>query len=274
MKNMMFSYKTNCNAIWEEVFRTYNPQQNHTADEDDESDDSELENNHVNDMFPDYGAHFSNTEVVKPTVITIDECSYSSDSNSPDEDVTRCKQTWSSLLNIQTGPYGVAKREREAVESVEDRTYVEENLPLEIELEFKFQYLIMTQCLKVTVTGIRNLTSTMHAKEAACAYVEACLMPGKLQKRRTNVATGFDDIKFEHVMFFRGGELDEMHHHNLRLIINAREQGSAWFRKLGEVYISLEDFDITTEIALHETINTRIFSSRSGHEVRRMKIVL
>lgn len=130
-------------------------------------------------------------------------------------------------------------------------------------IEFRFQYLVITERLKVTVVKASNILGRESKRLSDIStYVEVSLMPGKIQKQVSKTQRGSDNPNFESTMFFKGLSLDEMHQMCVRIKLMVKINGHN-FRSLGEVTVSLEDIDIVSETTFEENVNTRI-GLRSG----------
>lgn len=137
-------------------------------------------------------------------------------------------------------------------------------------VEFKLQYLVITERLKVTIAGVSNCFQHAIIEMDLTVNVEVCLMPGKCQTQITQVCKGTRNPVFNCVMYFKGLTLQEIHHMYLRVKVNGRDAGRRSLSKLGEVTVSLKYIDIVTETVLEESITKEIgHTSESDWSLRK-----
>lgn len=203
-----------------------------------------------------------------------------------DEEINAKLQRWFDLTNIVTGPVGGSSKRKPSTdetntpksEKSEDSTPLptlplpEEETP-ETELSFKFQFLIITERLKVTLLKASNLFAGMSSSTDLATYAKVCLMPEKADVQTTNVVKGSSNPEFNSIMFFGGMSLEEMHLMSLRITLYGRQDSESSFVNLGEVIVSLEDFDITAENTLNEYVNTRICALSRGNLSYRVRLL-
>ena len=274
----MFSYKDNAQEIWNEVFSNFDNPSREIIESESEDED---ELSSTGSLCAYGGGRSSPVNLCRPSIATsqptITICEYALELS--EEEIERRFQASRDLLKIRIGPFGKPKPYEPPVygefEQDNQIKLIEET---EIEVSFKFQFLIITEKLKVTISEIKNLDKFTSANSQM--YVEACLMPGKVQKLRTKTVDATDNMPIDSVMFFNGFDLDQMHQMTLRLVLHVSDgentspnNGQRAFSRLGEVNVSLENFDITSEIRLTESLNTRIATGPGGFGSVRMKLL-
>ena len=129
---------------------------------------------------------------------------------------------------------------------------------------FTFQFLIMTERLKVTVKSASNLFKNTENYNEANSFAEVCLVPGKVQMQTSELVKRSKNPLFKSVFYFRGFSLQEMHHMNLRIRLMGKQHLLSRPKIIGEVVVSLENFDLVSENLLDEQLHTRIVPAKSG----------
>lgn len=137
---------------------------------------------------------------------------------------------------------------------------------------FKFQYLIMTERLKVTIVKGSNLFTDNDKEDEMETVIEVCLMPGKVQRQTTTLCKGTRNPIFDTVKHFHGFSLQDIHRMNLRIQIKCRIGTAGPLKSLGDVTVELTDFDIVGETCLQEFVNSRITTKSDCHEIQRTRV--
>lgn len=258
----MFSWKQNSASIFDQILSTSDKELGEESDSD--SDDEQ-------------------TLCISPVVENIDDGRSVPNSLSEDEINERLKR-WADLTDVKMGPDGINEMaktggeklpEQEGSMSNDNARELEEmgeDTQTEMKLEFKFQYLIISERLKVTIVRAFNLFGEETPSEEMETYVKVCLMPCKTHVQTSPSIQSSCNPEFNSVMFFDGLSLEEMHQMTLRVMIFG-SQARGQYCNMGEVTVSLEDFDLTAENALTEDINTRICSLSRGSGSYRIKLL-
>lgn len=208
----------------------------------------------------------------------------SSQTNLSDEEINAKLQKWVDLTNINMGPYSERKPNYNSEErkvtvpvssgnsSSSEESDTEETRS-EMELSFKFQFLIISERLKVTLVKAANLFDGEPSASDMITYAKVCLMPCKTQIQTSDFVKGSSNPEFNNIMFFNGFSLQEMHQMSLRITLYGRREKDSQYKNLGEVTVSLEDFDLTAENSLNEYVNTRICPLSRGHGSYRIRLL-
>jgi len=209
-----------------------------------------------------------------------------SPSSLSEEEINEKLKKWVDLTNIEMGPFGggnsTGHRLDERPKSTDSRDSRNSTMSTdatsvddepEAELSFKFQFLIISERLKVTLLKAKNLSNGSSSTSGLTTYAKVCLMPGKAHVQTSDAVKGSNNPEFNSVMYFDGLSLHEMHKMSLRITLFGRSESELHAVNLGEVTVSLEDFDLTAESTLHELVNTRICSLSRGHGSYRIRLL-
>jgi len=194
-----------------------------------------------------------------------------------DEEIEKKLQLWIDLTNIRMGPFANPTRMKLAEQKLQrpncfrsfsegyttsKMTYVS---PDDNTLTVKFQYLIISERLKVTVTKANNLSIPEPTSNSVTEFqTRIGLLPSKQHTQDTVVVKGNRNPEFNSVVYFRGISLQEMHQRTLKFTVFCKEGNKKRFDSIGEVAISLENFDLTSETTLTENMDTRIRHTRGS----------
>jgi hypothetical protein len=137
---------------------------------------------------------------------------------------------------------------------------------------FKFQYLIVTERLKVTIEKASNLFHGNENENEMETSVEVSLMPGKCQRQITGLCKGTRNPEFNAVKHFHGFSLEDIHKMCLRIQIKGRHGKVGTLKSLGEVSVALNGFDIVGETCLQEYLNSRIVNMSDSNIIHRKRI--
>lgn len=184
-----------------------------------------------------------------------------------DEEIEKKLKLWTDLTNIDMGPYANSARIRSLDTQIQHRKAFmgptassgqkEEMIAVEtnMSLTFKFQYLIISEKLKVTVVGGNNLPVSSNAQNGMEMFARVCLTPSKVQPKNTDLVGGSAHPEFNSVVFFNGLSLQDVHQTSLRLAVYCRNKRAWQFRNIGEVVISLENYDLTSETTMNKCLD-------------------
>lgn len=175
-----------------------------------------------------------------------------------DEEIERKLKPWKDLTNIDMGPYAQpAKRstltpsiQRQSLRSISSKDGKKEEInspEANMSLTLKFQYLIISEKLKVTVTKGKNLTKSSTTDKDVDMFAKIRILPSKLQTMKTKKIKGSADPELNTVVYFSGISLQEMHMTSLRVAVYCRNKRSWQFENIGDVSIPLENRDLTLE---------------------------
>lgn len=184
-----------------------------------------------------------------------------------DEEIEKKLKLWTDLTNIDMGPYANSARVRPMDSQIQRRkafmgptatsSKKEEMVAVEtnMSLTFKFQYLIISEKLKVTVVGGNNLSASSNARNDMEMFARVCLSPCKVQPKNTDLVEGSAHPEFNSVVFFSGLSLQDVHQTSLRLAVYCRNKRTWQFKNIGEVVISLENYDLTSETTINKCLD-------------------
>lgn len=235
----MFSWRQNSKKIFNKILST------NSFDDSEEETDSDEDD--LTSSFSFFGSSSQRSEAFP--------------SAANDEEIEKKLKPWKDLTNIDMGPYAQpAKRatltssiQRQSLRSIStaDGKKEEVNLPeVNQSLTLKFQYLIMSEKLKVTVTKVNNLTKSSTRDKDVDMLAKICISPSKLQPMKTRIIKGLADPEFNTVVYFSGVSLQEMHLTSLRVAMYYRNKRSCQFENIAEVSMSLENCDLTLETTI------------------------
>lgn len=193
-----------------------------------------------------------------------------------DEEIERKLKLWTDLTNIRMGPFANPDRMKLAQAKMHRQTCfrsfsegystgpTSRISDAENTLTIKFQYLIISERLKVTVSKANNLTMLARIDKDTELHARVGLFPSKWHHKDTCVVKGCRNPEFNSVIYFHGISLQEMHQKSLKLTLYCKGGEKRRFEGIGEVTVSLENFDLTSETTLNEPIETRIRHVRGG----------
>lgn len=260
----MFSWKDNSERIFNKILTNSHSVTSYESDSDDES-----------------------VSYTLPTHDTLEDRNGSSSPSSlSDEEINEKLQRWFDLTNIEMGPFGGNSKHRSSPDGKKTpdsagsrNSALSPTMPLseeetsETELSFKFQFLIMSERLKVTLLKASNIFPGTSSPTALTTYAKVCLMPEKAHVQTSHAVKGSSNPEFNSVMYFDGLSLQEMHQMSLRITLYGRQESDSQSVNLGEVTVCLEDFDLTAENTLNEYVNTRICSLSRGNGSYRIRLL-
>lgn len=192
-------------------------------------------------------------------------------SNTYDEEFEKKLKLWTDLTNIDMGPYAKpaemctlqpsAKtpdfRSRSSTNNHKDQPFA---LPEEKSLTFKFQYLIISEKLKVTVMKGNNLVASSGVNNDVEIFARVRLSPSKTPPKNIDTVRGSTSPEFNSVVYFNGLSLQEVHETSLCIAIYCRNKGTWRYDNIGETAVSLENYDLTSETMLRKCLDTKVLS--------------
>lgn len=193
-----------------------------------------------------------------------------------DSEIEQKLQKWIDLTNIDMGPFANPDRMRLAEKIPQkqacarsltigsERTEFETVKEVGNTVTLKFQYLIISEKLKVTLLRAQSLSAIPDKETDIEMQARFCLFPSKFCHKDTAVIRGCKSPEFNTVVYLGKNSLQEMHQKTLRITLYSREGQKGRFESVGEVNISLENFDLTAETAVEKSLETTTNSFRKS----------
>lgn len=193
-----------------------------------------------------------------------------------DEEIERKLNLWTDLTNICMGPFAnpdrmksvqTKKQPPPCVRSFSEGCTIRPSSSIsdaKDTLTVKFQYLIITERLKVTVSRAGDLKTLSEDDTDVELFARVGLFPSKSSYKDTPVVKGSRNPEFNSVMYFNGISLENMHEKSLKLALYCKIGKESRFKVIGESSISLENIDLTTETTLEKAMKPTTQMARGG----------